>query len=184
MKYIDVTRTTCTSLHLLLEKNVEDYWNVDGEKELSDAWTGFTRFILLNERPPEEYTWSGRGRLTRKQTTSRPNDIWPDMEIDVRRETKTRKRQTIERNILHWAKRRRIQALQWKPLVESWKFRCSSNALQNTDEEQWCNPTQYRETQDKIRLCCWCRRKHETKARRSRTQTSSRSHHCKRGWIL
>ena len=27
---------------------------------MSDAWTGFTRFILLNERPPDGYTWSGR----------------------------------------------------------------------------------------------------------------------------
>ena len=59
LKYIDVTRTTHTSLDVLLEKQIEDYWNVDGEKELSDAWTGFTRFILLNERPPEGYTWSG-----------------------------------------------------------------------------------------------------------------------------
>ena len=48
MKYIDVNRTTYTSLDVLLEKQIEDYWNVDGERELSDAWTGFTRFILLN----------------------------------------------------------------------------------------------------------------------------------------
>ena len=26
-------------------ENIDDYWNVDGERELSDAWTGFTRFI-------------------------------------------------------------------------------------------------------------------------------------------
>ena len=51
---------------------------MDGEGELSDAWTGFTRFILLNERPPGGYTWSG-WRLTRKQTTSRPDNAWPDM---------------------------------------------------------------------------------------------------------
>ena len=62
----------------MLEKQIEDYWNVDGERELSDARTGFTRFILLNERPPDGYTWSGR-RLTRKQANSRPEDIWPDM---------------------------------------------------------------------------------------------------------
>ena len=37
LKYIDVTRTTYTSLDVLLEKNVEDYWNVDGERELSDS---------------------------------------------------------------------------------------------------------------------------------------------------
>ena len=29
------------------------------------------RFILLNERPLDGFSWSG-GRLTRKQTTSRP----------------------------------------------------------------------------------------------------------------
>ena len=39
-------------------------------------------------------------------------------------------------------------------------------------------------TQDKICLCCWCRRKHETKDRRSSTQTSPRSYHWKKGWIL
>ena len=45
---------------------------------MSDTWTGFTRFTLLNEKPPDGYTWSG-GRLTRKQTTSRPDTLWPDM---------------------------------------------------------------------------------------------------------
>ena len=48
------------------------------KKELSDAWTGFTRFVLLKGRPPEGHTWSGR-RLTRKQTTSRPDGVWSDM---------------------------------------------------------------------------------------------------------
>ena len=33
---------------------------------------------VLNERPLDGYTWSGEG-LTRKQTTSRPDDVWPDM---------------------------------------------------------------------------------------------------------
>ena len=56
LKYIDVTRTTHTSLDVLLEKHIDDYWNVEGERELSDAWTGFTRFILLNETPPDGYT--------------------------------------------------------------------------------------------------------------------------------
>ena len=78
MKYIDVTRTTRTSLEVLLEKQIDDYWNVDGERELSDVWTGLTRFISLTERPPDGYTWSGR-RLTRKQTTSRPDNVWPDV---------------------------------------------------------------------------------------------------------
>ena len=66
MKHIDVTRTTHTSHDVLLEKQIEGYWNVDGEKETSDAWTGFTRFVLLTERPLEGYIWFGE-RLTRKQ---------------------------------------------------------------------------------------------------------------------
>ena len=45
---------------------------------MSDAWTGFTRFTILSERPPDGYTWSGE-RLTRKQTTSRPDNVWPEM---------------------------------------------------------------------------------------------------------
>ena len=59
-KYIDVTRTTHTSLDVSMVKHIEEYWNVDGERELSDAWTSFTIFIFLNERPPDGYTWSGR----------------------------------------------------------------------------------------------------------------------------
>ena len=34
LKYIDVTRTTHTSLGVLLEKHIDDYWNVDGEKRI------------------------------------------------------------------------------------------------------------------------------------------------------
>ena len=44
---------------------------------MSDAWTSFTRFVLLDEKPPDGYTWSG-WRLTRKQTTARPDSRpWP-----------------------------------------------------------------------------------------------------------
>ena len=59
LKYIDVVRTTHTSLDVLLDKHVDDCWNVDEERELSDAWTSFTGFILLNEKPPGRYAWSG-----------------------------------------------------------------------------------------------------------------------------
>ena len=91
LKYIDVTRNTHTSLDVKLEKSTDDYWNVDGAKELSDAWTGFTRFIVLYEEPLDRYTWSGKS-LTRKQTTSRPDKLWPEMwkhmsEASKRKET-------------------------------------------------------------------------------------------------
>ena len=47
-------------------------------RDLSDSWTGFTRFTLLEEKPPEGQMWSG-ARLTRKQLTSRPDHLWPEL---------------------------------------------------------------------------------------------------------
>ena len=65
LKYIDVTRTTNTNLDVKQEKRTDDYWNIDGSRDFSDPWTGFTQFTLLDEKAPDGYTWSGR-RLTRK----------------------------------------------------------------------------------------------------------------------
>ena len=69
LKYIDVTRTTHTNLDVKLEKRIDDYWNIDGSRDLSDPWTGFTQFTLLDEKVRDGYMWSGV-RLTRKQLTS------------------------------------------------------------------------------------------------------------------
>ena len=50
LKYIDVSRTTHTILDVKQERH--DYWNIDGSRDLSDSWTGFTQFTLLEEKPP------------------------------------------------------------------------------------------------------------------------------------
>ena len=75
-----------TSLDVLLEKNIEDFWNVDGERELSNAWRSSTRFVLLKERPPEGYTWC-EARLTRKQHTSR-SDVWTRLSDAAKKKAK------------------------------------------------------------------------------------------------
>ena len=59
------------------EKRIDDYWNIDGSRDSSDPWTGFTRFNLLEEKTPNGFLWSGR-RLTRKQLTSRTDHLWPE----------------------------------------------------------------------------------------------------------
>ena len=46
LKMLDVTTNTDTSLDVLWEKLIEDYSNVAGDRELSDAWTGLARFTL------------------------------------------------------------------------------------------------------------------------------------------
>ena len=63
MKFIEVTRITDTTLDVMSDKHIDDYWNVDGERDLSYAWTGFTIFISLNEKPPDGYTWSGKSLM-------------------------------------------------------------------------------------------------------------------------
>ena len=59
LMYIDVSRTTHTNLDVKQEKRIDDYWNIDGSRDLSDPWTSFTQFTLLEEKPPDGYLWSG-----------------------------------------------------------------------------------------------------------------------------
>ena len=47
LKYIDVSRTAHTNLDVKQETRIDDYWNIDGSRDLSDPWTGFTRFIYF-----------------------------------------------------------------------------------------------------------------------------------------
>ena len=47
---IDVVRSTNTTLDVLLETRKDDYCNVDGDRNLSEPWTGFTQFTKLNEK--------------------------------------------------------------------------------------------------------------------------------------
>ena len=78
LKYIDVSRTTRTNLDVKQEKRIDDYWNIDGSRDLSDPWTGFTQFTQLEEKAPDGCMWSGE-RLTRKQLSSRPDHLWPEI---------------------------------------------------------------------------------------------------------
>ena len=72
LKYFDVTRSTRTDLDVMQVKKIDDYWNVDSSKHLSDSWRGFTTFTPLKEKPPKGYMWSGE-RLTQIRTTTRPD---------------------------------------------------------------------------------------------------------------
>ena len=79
LKFIDVSRATQTNLDVMQESRIDDYWNIDGSRDLSgSSWTGFTQFTLLSEKPPEGYMWSGE-RLTKRQASSRPDHLWPEL---------------------------------------------------------------------------------------------------------
>ena len=99
LRYVDVTRAANTPLDVLLEKNIGDCGNVDGDRELSDTWTGLTRFTVLFEKTLDGYTWSGR-RLTRNQTTSRPDTLWPEIwkEMSDASKRKEKEKWAVEEN--------------------------------------------------------------------------------------
>ena len=95
-----VTRTTHTNLDVKQEKRIDDHWNIDGSRDLSDPWTGFTQITLLEEKPPEGCMWSGR-RLTRKQLTSRPDHLWPEFWKSMGKHAKLKKKQKWSNEKLH-----------------------------------------------------------------------------------
>ena len=60
LKYIDVSRTTHTNLNVKQEKRIDDYWNIDGSRDLSDPWTGFTQLLYWKKNLPTDICGPGR----------------------------------------------------------------------------------------------------------------------------
>ena len=112
---VEVHRRFQNDTHILgcvIKENIENYWNVDGEKDLSDAWTGFTRFILEFKSDQKGSPGAGRDLQENNQRLVQTmyGQICGSMSDAAKeesktkmgyRETKARQCQTIDRNILH-----------------------------------------------------------------------------------
>ena len=107
LKYIDVSRTTHTNLDVEQERRIDDHWNIDGSRDLSGPWTGFTQFTLVVEKPPDGYMWSGR-RLTRKQLTSRPDHLWPEIWKTMGKNAKQKETQKWSNEKIHLENARKL----------------------------------------------------------------------------
>ena len=92
------------------EKRIDDYWNIDGSRDLSDPWTGFTQFTLLEEKPPDGYLWPGE-RLTRKQLTFRPDRLWPEIWKTMGRNSKLKEKQKWSEEKLHIENERKLRGI-------------------------------------------------------------------------
>ena len=110
LKYIDVSRTTHTNLDVMQESRIDDYWNIDGSRDLSESWTGFIQFTLLGEKPPEGYMWSGGG-LTRKQLTSRPDHLWPELWKSMGKHAKLKEKEKWSNEKLHLDNARKLREI-------------------------------------------------------------------------
>ena len=75
LKVFDVKRYTHTNLDVMQEKRIDDYWNVNENRSLSDTWAGFHN--IYSAEPPKKYLWSGceeEGGLTDWQKFRRQQD--------------------------------------------------------------------------------------------------------------
>ena len=93
-----------------LEKRIDDYWNIDGSRDLSDPWSGFTQFTLLDEKAPDGYTWSGE-RLTRKRLTSRPDHLWPELWKSMGKNAKLKEKQKWSEEKIHLDNARKLRGI-------------------------------------------------------------------------
>ena len=82
LKYIDVTRATHTDEDVMQEKRTEYWCEIDSNRSLSVSWKGFTKFTLLKRKLPKGHMWCGR-RLTKVQTTSRQDHVWPEVWTNI-----------------------------------------------------------------------------------------------------
>ena len=81
------------------EKSIDDYWNVDEDRDLSDTWTGFTCFRILDEKN------TGWIFMVLGETDKKTNDLQArhfvarDLERYVRSvEAKTRAKEGYRKN--------------------------------------------------------------------------------------
>ena len=111
MKYIDVSRITHTNLDVKQEKRIDDNWKIDGSRDLLDSWTGVTQFTLLEEKSPDGYMWSGGGRFTRKQLTSRPDHLWPELWKSMGKHAKLKEKLKWSEEKLHLENARKLRGI-------------------------------------------------------------------------
>ena len=122
------------------ERCIDDYWNIDGSRDLSDSWTGFTQFTLLEEKPPDGYMWSG-ARLTRRQVTSRPDHLWPELWGKMGKNVKLKEKQKWSHEKLLLDNARRLQGIYFidpedKELIQGDHQECSQE-IGNTNGSRY-----------------------------------------------
>ena len=85
---------------------IDDDWNVDVDRNLSDSWTGFTKFTPLCENPLKRIHVV---RLAKIQATTRPDHLWPKMWSGMSKAAQRMEKQqwVIEKSKLHSARKLR-----------------------------------------------------------------------------
>ena len=102
LNYIDVTRTTYTSQDVLFKKQIDDYWNLDGERE---------NYQMHGQASQDLFYWM-KGHLTDKhgpvrdlrgnKQPSRPDNVWRQLCVEAHvwcaAKSEAKKKRAIEKS--------------------------------------------------------------------------------------
>ena len=110
LKYIDVTGSTHTDLDVMQAKHINDDWNVDSNKHSSDSWRGFTKPNSIEGKNAKGFKWSG-ARLTKIQTTTGPDHVWPEVWTRIGKAPQNREKQAWAREKPKLDKARRLRGI-------------------------------------------------------------------------
>ena len=70
----------------------------------------FTQFTLFDDKALDGYMWSV-GRLTRKQLTSRPDHLWPELWKSMGKHAKLKEKQKWAEEKIHLDNARKLQGI-------------------------------------------------------------------------
>ena len=74
------------------ENRIDDYWNTEGTRDLSDFLGQFSqKFTLSKEKSPDRYIRCG-GRLTKRQVTSRSDHLLSEIWRSTSKNSKTKEK--------------------------------------------------------------------------------------------
>ena len=83
------TVPTHTNLDVLPESRINNYWNVNVDRNLSHSWTGFTKFTILNEKSPKRIHVAQGAAYKRFKQRPWP-EIWSRMSNAAQKKKRSR----------------------------------------------------------------------------------------------
>ena len=92
------------------ERRIDDYWYIDGSRDLSDPWTGFTQCTLLEEKPPNGYMWS-QEENNEKTADIQARSFMPELWEKMGKNAKLKEKQKWLHEQLHLENARKLRGI-------------------------------------------------------------------------
>ena len=89
------------NLDVKQEKRIDDFGNIDPSRDLSDSWTGFHSVYSIRRKNLQTDICGPVWDLTRKQLTSRPDHLWPELWKSMGKHAKLKEKQKWSNEKLH-----------------------------------------------------------------------------------